>query len=405
MQTELNVSLLRGRRILDHRAMRSGMALRVSLDRAVGFEAVPEGEASEGDVVVDFRAGEPYVRLPMGAAGKLGLAGTQRDVVAGEVELPSGARGWIGLGDATLLIQAGPAPRVGPRRRLPPEARSLIARAERPLLVVLAGTLVLELLFVNAVRRRPGLPVEAEPEEFAAPAQPLRVVPRPTPPPREVAAPTTPTSKPSTRPTGRPAQPQARADAGAPPRAALLEALASLNKNPVFSSGNLPFDFDTLRGRPIVDVDTTVRGRPSREIEVQTIGLPGVGDPGPRPVLVEHPTPRPRLVIEPAPTPEPGQDPDDVQAVARQIKLRKGEIQGCYESSLKRNAGLAGRMVIQFEVGQDGAIEEVSYPAEQLAGDSVQQCITLRARAWKLRPLKQHEGLSVAFPFVFAAAE
>jgi hypothetical protein len=417
MNTEIQVSLLRGRQILDHRALQSGGALRVPKRFATRFDLMAdEGETLDhDDVVVDFRAGEPLMLLPEGVTGELSGAGGRAPLAARRVEVPPGARGWITLGDTTLLVQSGPPRVASPRPRLPPEARAWVNRAERPLLVVLLLVLGVELLFLNAVRHRRDIPVDAEPE-FEAPTHVLRIAPPVVtpPPPKPVQTAAVKNHKPSSASptTAKPAAPAAKEGASVDAvRAGLVLAFSQVIKEQHLDNGlspDLKNAFDGVGKRPLAAVDGTSdwhhSGDAMADPSPMRPGLPTMADPLGRVDLKEHPIAyTPFVKLPPPPEPLPDQDPDDVRAVAQQIRLKKFEIQSCYESSLKRNPSLAGKMVIQFEVGQNGAIDDTSFPAEKLSDEAVQDCIAERARGWKLRPLHQHDSLSVAFPFVFAA--
>jgi hypothetical protein len=410
MQTELSVSLLRGRRIVDYRAVRRGTTFRVPRERPRKLERITRLDDAElSDLVIDYHRAQPVVMVPAEATGELASGPHRIAAQPGQQTLAADARGWFSFGDATVLVQRAPAPRPVPRAILPREVRRWISLADREILPGLAFALAVEMVAFMAIHQQPELPADPEiPDESVA--APIRfVLPPPvSPPPVIVAKPLRPAPAPHRLPAAAPSRDAVVAQVQ---KEGLLRALASLG--PDLTAPGLSPDitaaFDHVHretlAQDVPDGPRTIGGGH----EIASLGpLPAPG--GPRPEGIPEPPehlrpPKVFTTIEPSPEPPTPEDADDIQAVARAIRARKGSIQRCYEEALKLNPSLAGKMTIQFDVIRSGRVATVSFPESRLPDDRVLSCITLAARSWSLTQLHDHDALSVAFPFVFASAQ
>ena len=111
MNTELQVSLMCGRHIVDARAIHQGGLFRIPASAPFRFERLPpqtELDPEDAEVVIDFRDREPLLALPEGVRGEMAEGALPEAVSPGPRVLGDGSRGWVTLGQTTLYIQHGP---------------------------------------------------------------------------------------------------------------------------------------------------------------------------------------------------------------------------------------------------------------------------------------------------------
>ena len=78
-------------------------------------------------------------------------------------------------------------------------------------------------------------------------------------------------------------------------------------------------------------------------------------------------------------------------------------IQDCYERELKRDPGLAGRIEIEFTIGEGGRVEEATVVGNTMGSDAVGSCIVGRIRRWRF-PKPNGGSVTVSYPFIFTAS-
>lgn len=83
----------------------------------------------------------------------------------------------------------------------------------------------------------------------------------------------------------------------------------------------------------------------------------------------------------------------------RQLK----SLRDCYESALKRNRQLSGKLVIKFEIEDSGRTQNVDFEDDTLGSDDVRRCIAQRAKYWRF-PKPDGGSVFVAYPIVFTPA-
>lgn len=92
----------------------------------------------------------------------------------------------------------------------------------------------------------------------------------------------------------------------------------------------------------------------------------------------------------------------DKDVIRRVVRGHIEEIRGCYNRGLATDAGLAGRVVVQFAIGGTGAVysavvHESTLPAH---GDPVAQCIVVAAGKWVFPAPEGGGSVIVTYPFV-----
>ncbi|MGC4120750.1 MAG: AgmX/PglI C-terminal domain-containing protein [Myxococcales bacterium] len=88
------------------------------------------------------------------------------------------------------------------------------------------------------------------------------------------------------------------------------------------------------------------------------------------------------------------------ELIAKVINEHMGEIRGCYERALLREAGLAGKLNLEWTIGTDGRVEEVKVKQSTIKGAEVPNCIVGSLKTW-LFPKPTGGKVIVSYPFLF----
>ena len=86
--------------------------------------------------------------------------------------------------------------------------------------------------------------------------------------------------------------------------------------------------------------------------------------------------------------------------IQRAMRKYVSGVKDCYERALKRNPKLAGKIVIGFEILENGKVAEFDFPEDTVGSESVRVCIKKRSRMWRF-PRPEGGGVYVQFPLVF----
>ena len=95
----------------------------------------------------------------------------------------------------------------------------------------------------------------------------------------------------------------------------------------------------------------------------------------------------------------------DKSVIDRVIKQHLAQIRYCYEKELTRDPSLAGRVVLKFVIGKDGAVTSVEIKETTLADETLEACLS--ARFLRMRfPAPAGGGIVVvSYPLVFSPSE
>jgi TonB family protein len=74
-----------------------------------------------------------------------------------------------------------------------------------------------------------------------------------------------------------------------------------------------------------------------------------------------------------------GRSQDEVAAI---VARHTSAIQSCYQSELRRNPNLQGKLVVRFVISPQGAVESVTVLSSSLNNASVEKCVVNRMRRW-----------------------
>lgn len=93
-------------------------------------------------------------------------------------------------------------------------------------------------------------------------------------------------------------------------------------------------------------------------------------------------------------------DPVRVQAVVQEAA---GAFRACYESALRRNARISGKVALTWRIVEDGAVEEVTTSGSTLRDTEMERCLITRVRSLRF-PRPDGGTVTVEYPMVFYPA-
>lgn len=390
---------------------------------ALNFTDSMEGRISLGDQVVDL------AQLRKGKA--------QRQGELWHLNIGKKARGKIQLGELTVLFQFVAPPPVQPRPQLPPSVRgSLIGEMDGRLALVMMGSFLMHFGFVIYLRLMDwpkNQDIEEIPDRFVKVLVPKKEQPKKEEVAKKEEKAAEDKKKEQTKkqaadagkPAPKPLSEEEKQRIAAERRARLEQQLAQMGMLKVLGSKG---EGGTLRdllkgGDPGSDADkvfgqvggvgvggpgnglSSVKGGGgtglSRGIDGLRASGPsegvGTGDKGESRVRA--------VVRESAP-----QDLDsatlDPNAVAAKIRQYKGALVACYESALKRNPSLSGKVTLRFTINKIGKVSKAEIETDTMHDEDVNRCIIERASNWRFPPPSGGaDDVQFAYPFIFQASK
>ncbi len=90
----------------------------------------------------------------------------------------------------------------------------------------------------------------------------------------------------------------------------------------------------------------------------------------------------------------------DRELIAKVINEHMGEIRGCYERALLKEAGLAGKLVLEWTIEPTGIVSDIRVKNVTLRGPEVPNCIIGSLRGWAF-PKPKGGKVVVSYPFLF----
>lgn len=92
----------------------------------------------------------------------------------------------------------------------------------------------------------------------------------------------------------------------------------------------------------------------------------------------------------------------DSGAIASVVKSKISGIKYCYEKELKNNPKLAGKVIVNFTIGETGEVTAYKVESSTINNGEVEQCILRMVRRWKFPP-PSGGTVNVSYPFIFTA--
>lgn len=91
----------------------------------------------------------------------------------------------------------------------------------------------------------------------------------------------------------------------------------------------------------------------------------------------------------------------DAALVQRQIKLRIKSITRCYESELRKNPNLAGKVTVTFTIQQRGNVTDAKATENTTGSPGVAECVTRTIGRFRFNPGPEGGSVTFRYPFVF----
>lgn len=104
--------------------------------------------------------------------------------------------------------------------------------------------------------------------------------------------------------------------------------------------------------------------------------------------------------IDPAPIELTSNDNDIRHAVRRRITM----FRDCYESQLKTDSELKGKLGVNLDIGQNGRVDSLSFSDDTMQSRELRRCIRRRSMQWRFdKP--SHGAVRVAVALSFGTAD
>lgn len=360
------------------------------------------------------------------------------------VSLDEAAQGELRIGDLKVLFQLVRPPPLHARPTLPvslrPSLHEVLLQDRRVLQLALAS-FILHFGFVaylRAMERPKQTDIEEIPDRFVRMLVPKKpelkklLPPKPTEQPKSVEAKKddTPKKPPETKP-GTKAQtppkaedPAAAARAAAEKQARMAEQVQNLGvlkmltaKGPggaladVLKNGGQDRDADQVfREVGGVGPATGDRGLGAARGggSGQTQGIGGLVATGPTDGVGtgSKAEQKVRAVVQDSAPQDLDPVDLDPQAVIAKIRQYRGALVACYETALKRNPTLAGKITLRFTIGKIGKVTKVDIEVDTMHDDDVNACIVDHAKNWRFpAPQSGSDDVQFSYPFIFQASK
>lgn len=94
----------------------------------------------------------------------------------------------------------------------------------------------------------------------------------------------------------------------------------------------------------------------------------------------------------------------DREGIRRVIRDNRGLIRACYNEALNRNESLSGKLVLHWDIEEDGRVSKAGVVTNGLGDEEMASCVLNRLRLWNFPPPPRGQiGRITGYPFVFMA--
>jgi hypothetical protein len=90
----------------------------------------------------------------------------------------------------------------------------------------------------------------------------------------------------------------------------------------------------------------------------------------------------------------------DKEAVAKVINSHLHEVSSCYERALLKTPGLAGKIVLEWQITTSGSVGFAKTKSSTMQSPAVESCILMSLKTWRFPPAKG-AGVIITYPFMF----
>ena len=95
----------------------------------------------------------------------------------------------------------------------------------------------------------------------------------------------------------------------------------------------------------------------------------------------------------------------DKTIVQNFVRQHVAGIRECYEKGLEQNKELKGKIVVEWTIGPEGTVTEVSLKESNMNDQSFESCVTENIKTWGFAPPKDGGTVKVEYPFEFSPAK
>ncbi len=90
----------------------------------------------------------------------------------------------------------------------------------------------------------------------------------------------------------------------------------------------------------------------------------------------------------------------DKEAVAKVINSHLHEVSSCYERALLKTPGLAGKIVLEWQITTTGSVGYAKTKSSSMQSAAVESCILTSLKTWRF-PVAKGAGVVITYPFMF----
>lgn len=439
----LRIGIVQKGKIVDEREMKKRETISVGSAEKSTFSVASDAMPDSFDLF-DYDGKDYFLRYTAQMEGRIQLTGDKVksfDELKREgkvvnrkgdaVKLNDSSRGKVIIGDVTVLFQFKTAVAAPVRPGLPPEIRgSLLQNIDAQFTAIFVVVALLQISIVTYARSLPYIEPTSI-EQIDQSYQRLIMPDRAPEPPKDVVADAT-GSEDKTDETKKKDEPKkdssAKKDSGKSKEPLDAEAAARARKDAISKQvagkgllrvlganregggdaladvfeegggavGGLGDAFSGIQGVDIADSGgaSGTRGGGSGE----GVGIGDLGTEGGGSVKTGGKTEA--AVKGQAKTEAPEVDGELSEAeIASVMRRNLKALQSCYESALKRDRTLKGKITIRFEIQESGRTANIEFD-DKMGSSDVVSCIRTRAKSWRF-PRPDGGSVFVAYPIVF----
>ncbi len=92
----------------------------------------------------------------------------------------------------------------------------------------------------------------------------------------------------------------------------------------------------------------------------------------------------------------------DKEAIRRVIQANLRSIRSCYEKELNKHPELVGKIVLTWEIGEQGRVLSTGTKSNELGSKEVADCVLSKLKTWRFPEPPANQVAEVAYPFFFS---
>ena len=91
----------------------------------------------------------------------------------------------------------------------------------------------------------------------------------------------------------------------------------------------------------------------------------------------------------------------DRDAIRRVVEQNLKTIKACYERELNRNPDLAGKVLLEWDIAEQGRVVGTRVNQGAPGFERVSECVLDRLKTWRFPEPPSNQSVTVVYPFVF----